>query len=625
MSITLISSYSSAAYVKTTTDPTLIGIGARPTGTGKAFVGLADDANAIFLNPAGLAGQKTWQVQSMTTRLLNVIDYVSFAGTYNTNYGTFGLGYVGANLSGSFATGTLELGEQGVIPSGLEDITYSSTVILLSYGSEAKRFLSYNWLDKVSVGATLKIFSQGLSGGNISEGLMSGYNMDIGFLYKPSSWLSFGLDQVDALPIKLTEPNGTEHVLDTTTKLGMAIKVLGEDSLYGYSQSLVYLLDMDYSSARANYPTLMRTGMEWWPSNYLAIRFGLDQDVIGSDKSSGFNVETNLAAGIGMQYNGFKFDYAYHKYGAASDNDTSYLSLTYAAPVGIAAPPQPAPPPPSKEKKDYIKISSPQDKLITYDEGVVIKGKVLEAGKVSKLTINGGKVAFFESGSFEATYPLLIGKNTFDVTALDGKDNVLSSVKIRVLRLMAFKDVPEKYWAKEPIELIATLGMTGGYKGGTFKPEGTIDRANLTALLVRAKSTASIEAVNIKFSDVPKKYWAYSYIRKGIALGFVSGYSDNSFKPSKAVTRAEGVLIFSKFAELKPPKELIEGPFPDVPGRHWAAKSIAAARSAGLLLYLTDKPFEPNKAMTRAEAIEILSKTSFIAQKINNLKDFDSY
>ena len=276
MSVTLISSYSSAAYVKTTTDPTFIGIGARPIGTGKAFVGLADDVNAIFINPAGLAGQKTWQVQSMTTRLLNVIDYISFAGTYNTDYGTFGLGYVGASLSGSFVT-TMELSEGGgglVVSAAEESLIYSSTVMLLSYGSDSQRFLNNNYLGwmnfdfmkKVDVGATLKIFSQGLSGGDITDGTATGYDMDIGMLYKPLPYLSFGWNQIDALPVsmggKLTNSSGDEQALSTTSKLGMALKILGDDSLYGYTQPLIYLLDFDYMPLRTNYPTLARTNIK---------------------------------------------------------------------------------------------------------------------------------------------------------------------------------------------------------------------------------------------------------------------------------------------------------------------------------------------------------------------------
>ena len=35
-------------------DPMYIGVGARPLGMGKAFVAVAEDADGMFVNPAGL-------------------------------------------------------------------------------------------------------------------------------------------------------------------------------------------------------------------------------------------------------------------------------------------------------------------------------------------------------------------------------------------------------------------------------------------------------------------------------------------------------------------------------------------------------------------------------------------
>ncbi|MFH1710496.1 MAG: S-layer homology domain-containing protein, partial [bacterium] len=344
------------------------------------------------------------------------------------------------------------------------------------------------------------------------------------------------------------------------------------------------------------------------------------------DQSSGFNVDTNMCAGIGIQYNDFKFDYAYHKYGSVTENDTNYLSLSYSAPAFRLAE---APPPPPPEKKEYLQITAPTDKLITHDAEVFIKGILLNVKDVGALTVNSTNAAFSSDGTFEAVYPLLLGKNSFEIKVLDSKDQItestLESTKIRILRLAQFRDVPEGYWAKEPIELLATLGIIGGYPNGTFQPDKTINRAELTALLVRAKNPATPEAVDTAFSDVTSKHWASFFIKNGAESGLVTGYPDKTFQPAKSLNRAEGITIFSRFAELKLPKELLEGPFPDVPGRHWAAKDVSAARSAGMLMYLTDKPFEPTKELTRAEAAEILSKTPFAVLKMSSLKDFGSY
>lgn len=619
----MIPSSTSAAYIKPTTDPTEIGIGARPVGMGKAYVGLADDINALFLNPSGLANVKSWQLMSMTTRLINVIDYISLAGTYCTDVGTFGLGYVGANIGGSFITGiTLIEGHPGIVfpVATEEEISYSSSVILVGYGSEFKRFFDFGIFNDMSFGATFKLFSQGLSGGGITDGTLSGYDMDFGFQYKPSPWYSIGLTFFDALSEsmggKLVDATGERiHTLPMITTLGFAFKVLGDNALYPYPQPLVYLLDFDYVSETANYPLIARTGLEWWPSNYLALRLGFDQDIVGKETgSSGFNVETNMAAGVGVYYSGFKFDYAYRRYGL-SENDTSYVSLSYAAPIEIPSAPK---------KKEYLKIFSPEDKLITYDQASIIKGQVFNLEEISKLLINGNDISFSPSGTFEASYPLLLGKNKFNIEVMS-KDNVLASSEVRILRLVSFKDVTSTFWAKEPIEYLATLKIVGGYPDGTFKPNKAISRAELTTLLVKAKGVSSTEGLSTTFSDVLKKHWASFFIKNGVDLKWVTGYPDKTFKPGKSLNRAEAVTILTRFADLPMPETLVAGPFPDVPGRHWAAKAISAARSAGLLNYLLEKPFDPNKALTRAEAAEMLSNTQFATDKINDLTSFESY
>jgi len=482
-----------------------------------------------------------------------------------------------------------------------------------------KRFFDYGFLDNVSFGASFKLFSQGLSGGGISEGTLTGYDMDLGCIYRPIPWYSVGLSLIDFLSVdmggKLVDPSGERvHSLPEIAKLGMALKILGDNALYSHSHSLVYLFDFEYVSGITNYPVLMRSGLEWWPSNYLAIRTGFDQDVVGTDVAGGWGVETNFTAGVGVCYSGFSFDYAYRKYGV-SDNDTSYLSLSYTAPLEIAPPP---------EKKVYLEIISPADKLITYDEAVILKGQLSNIDEITSLIVNGASISFSPTGSFDVDYPLIIGKNKFDIKVMHN-DQVLSSSEVRILRLVKFKDVPEKYWTSESIGYLATLGIIGGYPDGTFRPDKIINRAELTTLLVKARGISSTETMDTAFADVDRKHWASFYVQNGADLGLITGYPDKTFRPSKYLNRAEGVTILSRFAGLIEPEIILEGPFPDVAGRHWAAKSITAARSAGLLLYLTDKPFEPNKEMTRAEAAEILGKTSWAILKINNLKDFDTY
>lgn len=66
-----------------------IGAGARPTAMGEAFVGIADDVNAVYYNPAGLSNISRPELTAMHTQWFQDMNY-EFAGfAYPTNKGAF--------------------------------------------------------------------------------------------------------------------------------------------------------------------------------------------------------------------------------------------------------------------------------------------------------------------------------------------------------------------------------------------------------------------------------------------------------------------------------------------------------------------------------------------------------
>jgi hypothetical protein len=106
-------------------------------------------------------------------------------------------------------------------------------------------------------------------------------------------------------------------------------------------------------------------------------------------------------------------------------------------------------------------------------------------------------------------------------------------------------------------------------------------------------------------------------------MGLVKGYPDKTFKPNNKITRTEGVVVLTRFGELPQQAALTAGPYPDLTARHWASPFIAAARTAGLLDYIGDNDFEPKRELTRAEAVEILSKTSYGRARLDSLLDWN--
>jgi hypothetical protein len=612
------SSYSE--LIKVASDPVRTGVGARTLGMGKMGMSLADDCNAIFLNPAGISQLSDWQVMSMTGQFLNEINYLQFGGVYKTDFGTFGLGYVGASLGADFAKPMLISfeGEWRVIASS-EGYAYSynDAVFLLTYGARLRDLFDWDWTKDLSVGTNLKVFTLGLSGTNIYGGTGTGFDMDIGILYKPLTWLSAGFTGQNILPHsaggKISWATGQEESIPSLVKLGVSARIIGRDSPYEYGEhELLIGLDSDFSLTNPELPALLHLGAEWWPIEYVALRAGIDQDYVGTGTGA-LETTNNLTAGVGLLYSGFRFDYAYHQYNEIPENDTHWFSLSY----NIWKEKPPLPP----ASMEYLRISEPAAKSTAYADKVRVVGQVLNAD-AKKVTVNDVNVELSPGGSFAIEVPVKMGKNALRVVAFDGLGNSLEVKKLKVLRLITFKDVPSNYWAKEVIEDIATLGIVTGYPDGTFRPEGPITRAEVTTLLVRALGQKLPEAVDSVFSDLPSSHWAAKYVKEGVRRKYVLGYPDGTFKPSNRINKAEGVVLMSRFGELKTPEKVIEAPFADLPGRHWAATYVTSAKQAGYLKYLEGKPFEPKKDLTRAEAVEILSRTKFAKGKIAELKDY---
>ena len=166
-----------------------------------------------------------------------------------------------------------------------------------------------------------------------------------------------------------------------------------------------------------------------------------------------------------------------------------------------------------------------------------------------------------------------------------------------------------------------------GYTGGTFGPERNMTRAEVTTMFARLL-TEQIEAdktYSNTFTDVPKGYWAADYIGYMQQFGIITGYSDGSFRPDAPVTRAEFAAIASRF------EKLTEGSksFTDVPNTYWATRYINFAATRGWVTGYSDGTFKPENPITRAEVaavtcrlLERSADQSYIRSHLKELRTF---
>ena len=142
-----------------------------------------------------------------------------------------------------------------------------------------------------------------------------------------------------------------------------------------------------------------------------------------------------------------------------------------------------------------------------------------------------------------------------------------------------------------------------GYPDGTFGPERNMTRAEAAVMFARLL-TEQIEADKTytnTFNDVPGNHWAADYIGYMQQFGIITGYPDGSFRPDAPVARAEFAAIASRF------EKLTEGTksFADVPADYWAAKYINFAATRGWVTGYTDGTFRPENPIARAEVAAV--------------------
>lgn len=304
------STASSADIVGSTDDSTVIGGGARPIGMGRAFVAIADDVDAPFINPAGLASLKGPSAMAMYTNLLSEVYYYEYVGAVPSPIGSFGLGYI--------TTGVDQIptkNEHGVIVP----TDYYDSLLLLNYSTPLSRFFHYG--RNIFVGLNYKLFNRGYSGG-INE-YATGQSIDVGVRVLPTPYFYLGLVKSNILPVALggllRYTTGVEESLTGQTKIGLAAKPVN------FNGKLLLASDIKIPDLSTR-PSTLHFGAEYKLTSNVTIRGGYEQSI---DTSNVQRTSWNPAFGLSLALASFRIDFAYHPYYNDPELATHYLSLVY--------------------------------------------------------------------------------------------------------------------------------------------------------------------------------------------------------------------------------------------------------------------------------------------------------
>lgn len=164
----------------------------------------------------------------------------------------------------------------------------------------------------------------------------------------------------------------------------------------------------------------------------------------------------------------------------------------------------------------------------------------------------------------------------------------------------------EGNWAESQITKWIDKGFIHGYEDGSFKPNNTITRAEFFSLVNR--SYGFIETASVSFKDVTSSNWAYAEVSKAVKAGYIKGYRDGTIGANKPISRQEVAVIISDLLDLSNEANTGEHFMDSSVIASWAKNSVDATVAKGILQGY-DNNFNPNKPITRAEAVVALDRS----------------
>ena len=152
----------------------------------------------------------------------------------------------------------------------------------------------------------------------------------------------------------------------------------------------------------------------------------------------------------------------------------------------------------------------------------------------------------------------------------------------------------------EAVDTLVALGVINGYTDGSFKPNGTVTRAEMAKMIYTIRSGGNSDAsaysgISTSFTDV-NGHWAAGYIKYCQTMGIIAGKNAKTFDPNGKVTVAETAKMALVTMGYKADKS-------NLTGATWMVNTINLANDNELL---TDVSGAVNVAASRQDAAQIL-------------------
>ena len=264
--------------------------------------------------------------------------------------------------------------------------------------------------------------------------------------------------------------------------------------------------------------------------------------------------------------------------------------------------------------KEITELTVYEDSMVNYklESAAYINGVRLEAdpelflweteGTLASVDAD-GNISIKDDGSKEAVLKVSVG-------------DVFKKIPIKTVKKATFSD-SASHWANETIEKMASTGIITGFEEDgefVFKPDSNITRIQFAAIIAKSLKLdiESYSATELNFSDYSYiQSWAVPYVKAMVALGYMSGRSDDSatlyFAPDSSITRAEAFTVISRVINGDTSYEINYKDKEEIPV--WANQAFCMLSGMGIIEGFGDNTIRPQKSITRAEAAVLVDKS----------------
>jgi hypothetical protein len=167
-----------------------------------------------------------------------------------------------------------------------------------------------------------------------------------------------------------------------------------------------------------------------------------------------------------------------------------------------------------------------------------------------------------------------------------------------------FPDVAATSVHRDNILFLANRAVLQGYDDGTFRPGLSVTRGQLASIMARTAGLAPV-AGPYDFTDIAGTAHAGN-IQALADAGIIAGFSDDTFRPSQPVSRAQAASLLGRWLDVE---EVATGPFTDVPAGTTHSGYVNALYELGIVNGTSATTYSPGAPLQRQQTASIIARS----------------